>query len=91
LTSLLFDVGVPIRKFDASLNFTLAVARAFAGVEDANVHTAERPMAAIVAKSAVRLNMVVSHGSVRAICTLVGWLVHRFTRFPQPLSSSLQP
>jgi hypothetical protein len=58
LTSLLFDVGVPIRKFDASLNFTLAVARAFAGVEDANVHTAERPMAAIVAKSAVRLNMV---------------------------------
>jgi hypothetical protein len=66
-TSLLLDVGVPIRKFDASLNFTLAVARAFAGVEGAKVHTAKRPMAAIAAKSAVRLNMVVSCGSVRAI------------------------
>jgi hypothetical protein len=65
--SLLFDVGVPIRKFDASLNFTLAVARAFAGVEGAKVHTAKRPTAAIAAKSAVRVNMVVSRGSVRAI------------------------
>jgi hypothetical protein len=59
-TSLLFDVGVPIRKFDASLNLTLAVARAFAGVEGAKVHTAERPMAAIAARSAVRLNIVAS-------------------------------
>jgi hypothetical protein len=81
------DVGA---STPPTIILTLAVGRAFAGVEGAKVHTAERPMAAIAAKSAVRLNMVASYGSVRAI----DWSDGRCTgsrNFRKPLSSSLQP
>jgi hypothetical protein len=62
----------PIAKFDACLNLTLTVAlTAFAGVDVIKVDTAERPMVAITAKSAVRFNMAISQVPTSGFYTFV--------------------